>query len=107
MEANKIVVAEWDLPHGEGSLRVMVARELRAIWLNIPVTGSFFLWHKPHCGAPMLVRRVTDRKMVLFCQVGCGFRLELMCPKGLPETLGELGEALAYTCQHLDLPARV
>lgn len=107
MESNKIVVAEWELPHGEGSLEVMVPREAGSSWLSIPVTGNFFLWHKPYCGAPVVVRRVTDQKMVMFCQVGCGFRLELMCPQGLPQTLGELGEALSYTCQHSDLPARI
>lgn len=68
MEANKVIVAEWDLPYEEGSLEVMVGMENKNNWLDISVTGPFFLWHKPYCGAPVCVKRVTDQKMVLFAK---------------------------------------
>jgi len=99
-----VVVANWDLPNGEGEIEVMVDRAQESAWASILLNGQFFMFHKPCCGGPVRPCKITKSRMVLSC-CGCGLRLVLTVKKP-PTTLGELREALDETCQHADLPAR-
>jgi hypothetical protein len=95
-------VATFSLPSDEGEARLFVHRTVTSSWLSHPLSGSYWLFHKPYCGGPMRPVRVGEHKMFLVCG-GCNARIPLLVAT-LPQTLSDLNRALEETCRSSSLP---
>lgn len=86
MYENYVTVAMVDLPNGEGQLELRVDHS-HTLKGNDNVRLSWcHAMHRPGCHVPMRYTELPG-KVVLFCQISCGLRVELPADA---QTVGQL-----------------